>query len=198
MKELTQCCNPSLGLSTKARACKGVGQEGSPGVTSHVPKSVGECEGMNLHTPKWAPILGVGVLMDSWIFKEHLQGSKPIELSSSLYNWKYLWTMGSHDPFGHLKHKLWPKERLRVKLPIWFPTTKSWESPWFPYMQVACDISLEIFWQLLQLCLKAHLHRRFAHKVMGSQSCGSPNFGNFEIPIWESCDKMTFGCWSRG
>jgi hypothetical protein len=27
--------------------------------------------------------------------------------------------MGSHDPFGHLKHKLWPKERLGVKLPNW-------------------------------------------------------------------------------
>ncbi len=26
--------------------------------------------------------------------------------------------MGSHDPFGHLKHKLWAKERLGVKLPI--------------------------------------------------------------------------------
>jgi hypothetical protein len=26
--------------------------------------------------------------------------------------------MGSHDPFGHLKHKLWPKEGLGVKLPI--------------------------------------------------------------------------------
>ncbi len=26
--------------------------------------------------------------------------------------------MGSHDPFGHLKHKLWPKERPRVKLAI--------------------------------------------------------------------------------
>jgi hypothetical protein len=26
--------------------------------------------------------------------------------------------MGSHDPFGHLKHKLWPKERLGVKLAI--------------------------------------------------------------------------------
>jgi hypothetical protein len=23
-----------------------------------------------------------------------------------------------HDPFGHLKHKLWPKEVLGVKLPI--------------------------------------------------------------------------------
>jgi hypothetical protein len=26
--------------------------------------------------------------------------------------------MGSHDPFGHLKHKLWSKEGLRVKLGI--------------------------------------------------------------------------------
>jgi hypothetical protein len=24
--------------------------------------------------------------------------------------------MGLHDPFGYLKHKLWPKERLGVKL----------------------------------------------------------------------------------
>jgi hypothetical protein len=46
------CYNPSLGLATKARAYKGVDQEGSPGVTSHAPKSVGKCEGMNPHTPK--------------------------------------------------------------------------------------------------------------------------------------------------
>jgi hypothetical protein len=26
--------------------------------------------------------------------------------------------MGFHDPFGHLKHKLWPKERPGVKLTI--------------------------------------------------------------------------------
>jgi len=26
--------------------------------------------------------------------------------------------MGSYDTFGHLKHKLWPKEGLGVKLPI--------------------------------------------------------------------------------
>jgi len=46
------CCNLSLGLATKARACKGVGQKGSLGVISHVPRNVGKCEGMNLHTPK--------------------------------------------------------------------------------------------------------------------------------------------------
>jgi len=27
--------------------------------------------------------------------------------------------MGLHDPFWHLKHKLWPNERPVVKLPIW-------------------------------------------------------------------------------
>jgi hypothetical protein len=46
------CCNPSLRLVTKARACKGVSQEGSPRVTFHAPKSAKECEGMNPHTPK--------------------------------------------------------------------------------------------------------------------------------------------------
>jgi hypothetical protein len=33
--------------------------------------------------------------------------------------------MGSHCSFGHLKHKLWPKEGPRVKLAVWLPTTKS-------------------------------------------------------------------------
>jgi len=27
-----------------------------------------------------------------------------------------MFKMGSHDPFGHLKHKLWPKEGPRAKL----------------------------------------------------------------------------------
>jgi hypothetical protein len=42
------------------------------GVTFHALRSVGECEWMNPHTPKWAPTLGVGVSMDSWIFRERL------------------------------------------------------------------------------------------------------------------------------
>ncbi len=80
----------ALGFTTKAKAYKGAGQEGSMGVTSHALGSVGECEGMNLHTPKWAPTLGVGVLMDSQIFIEQLQGSKPIGLKNFLYHWKAL------------------------------------------------------------------------------------------------------------
>jgi hypothetical protein len=60
-----RCHNPSLGLATKARACKSASQEGSPGVTYHAPRSAKECEGMNPHTPKGTPTLGVGVPVDS-------------------------------------------------------------------------------------------------------------------------------------
>jgi hypothetical protein len=40
-----------------------------------------------------------------------------------------MFQMGSHDLFEYLKHKLWPKERLGVKVPIWLPPTKSQQSP---------------------------------------------------------------------
>jgi hypothetical protein len=86
------CYDPNLGFVTKARACKGAGQEWSLGVTFHAPESVGGCEGMNPHIPKWAPTLGVEAPMDSQIFIEQLQGSKPIGLKSSLYYCKALET----------------------------------------------------------------------------------------------------------
>jgi len=109
-----------------------------------------------------------------------------------------MYKMGSHNPFGYLKHKLWPKEGSGVKVPLWLPTTKSRESPWFIYVQVACHISLEISWQGLQFWFISHLDRRFEKEVMGLQNRGSPNFKNFKSPTWESRDKMTFGCWPHG
>ncbi len=124
LKWFSMCRNPSLGLTIKARACKVAGQERKPG-------SEIKCEGMNPHTLKRASTLGIRVPVDSRMFRKWLKGSKPNTLRSSLYHWKAIETqmseMGSHDPFGHLKHKLWPKEGLGVKLAVWLPTTKSWE-----------------------------------------------------------------------
>jgi len=86
------------------------------------PRSEGKREGVNPHTPKGASTLGIGVPVDSQIFKEQWQGSKPNGLRNSIYHWKFFRTkmskMGLHDPFGHLKHKLWLKERPKVKLAI--------------------------------------------------------------------------------
>ncbi len=53
------CRNPSLGLATEAKACKGVCQEGSMGVTFRAPGNVGECERshsqVNSHFGNWNP-----------------------------------------------------------------------------------------------------------------------------------------------
>ncbi len=67
--------------------------------------------------------------------------------------------------------------------------TKSWELPQFPCVQVVCNIPLESSWRGLQCCFRPHLNRKFPDKVMGSQSCESPNFGNFGTPTIISQNK---------
>ncbi len=61
--------------------------------------------------------------MDFQMFRERFQGSKPNGLRSSSYHQKdiemLMSKMGSHDPFGHLKHKLWPKEGLGHYQKFW-------------------------------------------------------------------------------
>jgi len=52
--------------------------------------------------------------------------------------------MGSHRPFGHLKHKLWPKEKPGVKLTIWLSTIKSQEST-----RLTCRCRATYLWKAL-------------------------------------------------
>jgi hypothetical protein len=82
-----------------------------------------------------------------------------------------------------LKHKLWLK-------------VKNW--PNFLIYRLCATYLLKSSQGGLQLCFRPHLNRRSEHKVMGPQSCGSPNFENFKTPIWEFQDKMPFGCGPRG
>ncbi len=108
-----------------------------------------------------------------------------------------MYKMGFHEPFGHFKHKLWPKERLGVKLPIWLPTIKSRESPpislceWpATYHWKALDESYNFYLDLISI---EGLHAKlWASKVAGVL---------WESQMWEFRDfrdKMTFGCWSHG
>jgi len=91
--------------------------------------------------------------------------------------------MGSHDPFGHLKHKLWPKKRLGVKLTIWLPTSKSRKSTRFPYVKVVCDIPLESSQWRLQLFFKPYLNQRSTHKVIKPKVAGVLTLGISGLPF---------------
>ncbi len=112
--------------------------------------------GWDSHSQKWE----LGVLRDSQKLRVRLQGSKHLTLECSLYRWKGLEVsmskMASHEPFGHLQHKLWSKERPRVKLTIWLPTTKSRESTRSRGVQVECDTPLKSFQGELQVCFRPH------------------------------------------
>jgi hypothetical protein len=106
--------------------------------------------------------------------------------------------MSLHGPFGHLQHKLRAKEGPGVKLAVWFPTTKSWESTWPQCAQGERDTPLESSQGELQVCFRPRPNRRSEQRVMTSWSPGSPNRDNFGIPPWESRDKEPFGCGCDG
>jgi len=56
-----------------------VGQEGSPGVMPHAPKSARECEGIYFHTPKGIPTLGVRVPVDLECSKNNCRGQNSMD-----------------------------------------------------------------------------------------------------------------------
>jgi hypothetical protein len=94
--------------------------------------------------------------------------------------------MGLHCSFGHLKHKLWPKEGSGVELPgvrqFWFPTTRSRESTRNTWLQMTCHIPLESSRWELQLCFRLHRDQSSAQEVMRPQSPGSPSWQDFGSP----------------
>ncbi len=114
------CRNPNFGLVTKARGCKVVGQEKDLGVTSRTPGSAKSVKEWTFTLPRELPCWELESQMDSRIFKARLHGSKPIALKSSLYHLKaievWMSKMGSHCPFGHLKHQVMPKRKAKSQI----------------------------------------------------------------------------------
>jgi hypothetical protein len=98
--------------------------------------------------------------------------------------------MGSHCSFGHLKHKLWPKEGPGVWLPgvrqFWLSTTKSRESTRNTWLQKTCDIPVERSRRDLQFCFRRQINLNSTPKVIRLQSRGSPAGRDFGTPTRES------------
>ncbi len=70
---------------------------------------------MSSHFGTWSP--------DGFLnFQKVIVGVKTHWIEKFLIPLEIYWNidvkMGLHDPFGYLKHKLWPKEGSGVKLPI--------------------------------------------------------------------------------
>jgi len=169
-------------------------KKGSPGVKKMWGNEPSHSQ-RSFHLGSWSPSGFLNV--QRMIVREKTQWIEDFFISLKNYWNLNVWNRLAW-PIWNLKHKLWPKEGPRVKLPTWLPTTKNRESTWFPCVQVTCNIPLESSRQGLQLFLRPHFNWRSACKGMRPESRGSPNFTNFRISIWKSQDKMPFGCGPLG
>jgi hypothetical protein len=194
--------NLSLGFVTKTRACKGAGQKWSSGVTFHVPKSVGECEGLSPHTPKWTPTLGVGVLMDFKNFRGRLQGSKLIRLKKNYTIENFLkrrclkWVCMTH--LGTLNISYGQNKSQESNCQFDSRPLKVRNSP--DLLASRCRVTYH--WKylnkdynvVLNLTSIGSLHK----KLWASKVTKGPILRILGLPTWESHGKITFGCRPHG
>jgi hypothetical protein len=75
--------------------------------------------------------------------------------------------MGSHDPFGYLKHKLWPKERLKVNVATQVGVSKS-PKLGLPRLWGAITLRSDLWlrWGLKQSCsVRQELSNSMSHAI---------------------------------
>jgi len=201
-RHVITCCNPNLGVATKARACKKARQEGDPGGTSYIPGNAGECEIMNLHTPKATPTWGIIIPKDSWIFREQSQGSKPII-------WRVLYIIENL-----LKRKCLKWARI-THLDIWntsYGLKKGRESNWqfesWPLKVrnqpdfLMCKWRATHHWKALNEGYNFSLHlisiKRLLAKLWGFKVVKVPTLAISGLPFGSPRSQKSFRCGPRG
>ncbi len=145
---------------------------------------------MNSHFGNWSPN---GLLN----LQRKIVGVKTHWIETFFISWKNSCNVdvsnGLAWPIWKLQTQVMAKRRAKVKLTIWLPTIKSQESPWFPCLQVACDILLESSRWKLQLFFKPHLNGRFTYKVMNPKVAGISTLGILGLPLGSLGTKCHLG-----
>jgi hypothetical protein len=111
-----------------------------------------KCEKVSFNTPKWFSHFNTSWhLIVFWIFRIKMHIINNVQIGHSLNHWKDLEVqileMSSHCSFECLKFKLWTKERLGIKLTIWFLIIQTQEIGVKCLWNRTCDIML---WSSLQ------------------------------------------------
>ncbi len=152
--------------------------------------------GQSVTTPFWGKCevaihtLGNGI----WESSGTPENSKRNFRGQNTSHWSVLYTVEKVLKFRCPKWLVWFKEWSGVKLAVWLPTTESWESTWSRCVQVECNTTLESSQGELQVCFRPHPNWRLGREAMNAQSPRSPNWDNFGTPLWESWEKVPFGC----
>jgi hypothetical protein len=190
MFKINSCRNPSLGLTTKVKGFARVWAKRGAWECRRVWESQ-----MNSHFGSWSP--GGVPKLERVIAKVKTLLLVKFFISLEIY-WSLDVQNGLAWPIWTSATQVMAKRKVGSQIAIWFPTMESWELTRFPCVQVSYDMLLESSRRGLQLQFRPCPNRRSTQEVIVPQSCGTPNFGDFRTPIWESWDKKAFKCHSRG
>jgi hypothetical protein len=120
IQHYTKCCNPSLGLATKARVCKVAGQEGSLGVTSCAPGMQKSVREWTLTVPSEPPLWELESQWTPEFSEGNCRGQNPL-------HWRFFFIIGKLLKLRFLK---WAR---MTHLDIWnmnYDQKKGRESNW--------------------------------------------------------------------
>jgi len=99
-----------------------------------------------------------------------------------------MFKMGSHDPFGYLNTN-YGQKKGRESNDQFDSRPLKIGNPLISLCVGGVPHTIGKLLMRVTILLQTHINWRFAHKVMSLQSGGSPSFGNFRTPTWESRDK---------
>jgi len=187
------CCNPSLVLWPKQGLARLWAKRGSLGVKKNVREWTFT---LPRELPPWE-------LESRWILEcseNDCRGQNPID-------WRVFYTIG--------KKCRCPKWACMTRLGIWnisYGQKKGRKSNWqfdswsskvrnqldFLTCKWRATHNWKAFDEGYNFALAFISIQGLHAKVMGPQNHKTSNFGNFETPIWESQDNMSFGCGPRG
>ncbi len=201
-RSVPNCRNPSLGLATKARGCKVVGQEGDPGVTSHAP-GVQRVWGnepshsqVNSHCESWSPKWTPESSERDYKGQNPLVGTFPYIIGKLLKHRCLKWARIAHLDIWSISYD--QKKGRESNWHFDFRPLKVGNQPNF----LACKQRVIHHWKALDegynfvlnlIVIEGLYLKWWASKVMGILAEGI-----FEIPTWESWDKKPFGCGPHG
>jgi hypothetical protein len=176
------CRNPSLGLTTKAKACKVVGQEGSPGVKESVRE-------WTLTAPRE---LSLWELESRWTpesSKSDYRGQNPMD-------WRVIYTIEKllkrrclkWACITHWTSKTLVRAKRKACSQIGNLILNHYKLGIAPISLCVggMRLLLESSQRGSQIFFKPHLNRRSACKVMVPQSCGSPNMIISGLPLGQA------------
>ncbi len=105
-----------------------------------------------------------------------------------------MFKMGLPNPFDYLKHKLWPKERLGVKVPIDFQPVKVENGLELHACMWHATYRWKAFNDGYNFALNLASIRCFQKNVWPSKMIGAAILRILGLSTWEFGDKMTFTC----